>query len=187
MSEIKHGFFVAFAGSAIASLLSMYLPFGLEPAFKPELVECFPMPSTKGLLPSVKSEFDMVGIGPSKTEQERSVMQTFHERVKRAEHECTVEACEPAGHKIYRAAIWKYIMTRENITRNHYRENGEDGLTFAQEIFNTYADDAIVEYLQSLVRAGRFDLGILNVAKQSGALLVHKPTSAYVPCPSKEM
>jgi hypothetical protein len=177
MSDFKSGFAIA-----IFAIVALYfaLPFAsaFMPPFDADAVNCFPMPSTKGLLPDVKSVLVPQDLAAS----ERHIMETYHAGVKNAEATCTLEACEPEALKNYRSQIGQYVWVRENKTRNFYRERGEDGLALADEVFETVVDNDIIEHLQAMVEAGKFDLGSLGKVRESAALLTAKPAKQYRPC-----
>ncbi len=185
MSDIFRGMKIAFVAALSGYLIWAFAPGMSEPEFKPDQVACFPMPSTAGRIPDVKSEMMLAENAPTVLEQVRQSMKTYQSAVKDAAAGCTTESCEPNDRRKYRSAIFFYISTRENITRNLYRERGDSGLAYAEEIFNTSGDMDVIDHLQAMVRNGKFDLGTLGKAKASAALLALKPESAYLPCPDE--
>ena len=186
MSDIFRGIKIAFAAALSGYLIWTFAPGMSEPEFKPEQVACFPMPSTAGLMPDVKSEMMQAEGAPTVLEQKRQSMKTYQAAVRDAAAGCTIESCDPADRRKYRSAIFFYILTRESITRNLYRERADSGLAYAEEIFNTIGDIEVIDHFQAMVRAGKFDLGTLGKAKGSAALLALKPESAYLPCPDED-
>lgn len=182
MSDFITGLKIATATVFAAYMAWILLPALPDPPFKAEKVVCFPMPSIAGRMPAIKSALMQLENAPTEAEHQRSVMQTYHSSVREAELACTPDVCEAADLKKYRSALRQYILTRENITRNLFRERGDGGLAYAEDIFNTPVDDEIIEHLQALVATGLFDLATLREAKQSAALLTLKPVSAYLPC-----
>lgn len=179
MDEFKQGFKVAIL-SVIALCVAWNLKPELQVPFSPEDVQCFPMPSTAGLLPTVKS------IIPMSSEEEfageRQTMATYISGVNEAEESCTQQACEGAALDAYRLAISEYLLVREVKSRNKFREAGDKGLSAAAKIFDTASDAAVIRNLKSLRAAGLVDLASLGKAKQSAALLVLQPLKSYRPC-----
>jgi len=140
------------------------------------------MPSTAGLLRVDQQMGTQKPTAAEKVQAERRVMATYISSVQEAEKNCTTHACEAEELKKYRTAVSFYLHVRENISRNMFRESGEDGLSLASEIFETSADENVIETLQSMHNAGVIDLEALGSAKETAALLVLKPMDAYRPC-----
>lgn len=185
MTTFKSGFFLAFV--LVATLVWFLQTAGkYEAPFFADKIVCFPMPDTTGRIPEVKSMMDKTSGDATRIKNLQTVMNTFQIPLKMAQEACSLETCEPLSRKDYRNALWEYIFQRESTTRNLYTERGEGGLVYAEEVFNTAADDDVIEHLQALVQAGRFDVSTLGDAKYSGALLAAKPSRPYIPCVKSE-
>jgi hypothetical protein len=181
MSDFMTGF--RFAPLLVAALFFLfYFAPDSEASFNPEQVQCFPMPSTAGLMPTVKP----VGLHEADPiESGRLTMATHIAKVVEAETHCSPEFCDAIDRKSYRSAIFFYVAVRENISRNKFREKGEAGLSQAARIFDTSGDSAVIANLKKMHNAGLIDLSTLGTAKQSAALLVLKPLKSYRPCPDE--
>ncbi|MGQ0456921.1 MAG: hypothetical protein ACT4OU_07655 [Hyphomicrobium sp.] len=177
MKTFRHGLISA-VGAALAIFLGSHW-LRVERPFDAATVACFPVPSTEGQIAPVKPQLRLVG---SEVERRRRVMQTHISVVRKAEAGCTVDACEGGAFKQYRAALSHYLFVRENITRNLFREQGEDGLKTAATIFDTADDAEVIANFKQWYAAGKIQLTDFKSTKETAALLVLKPLDAYRPC-----
>lgn len=185
MSQLKIGLLGAiFLYGIWLNVASYFKP--AAPPFVAQEVTCFPMPSVAGLHPAVKPLLGREPGSDAELDDERQVAEETIRYVEDAEKNCTAKQCDATALKMYRSRVGVYLHLRENTSRNLYRARGEEGLAFAREIYNSDADADVIGHLRSVHESGKIDLASFRELRDTAALLVLKPMTAYRPCIARD-
>jgi hypothetical protein len=187
MEDYKKGLWLAVIAVCLGFYAKVFFTSApAEPPFKPELVTCFPNPSTAGMMPAVRPMLGRERGGAQDIEDRRSIAERGIVEIREAMLSCRPDKCEIGNLKTYRSKVWGYLHDRELMTRNLYRDIGEDGLIASREIFESDGETEVIAHLRAVHAAGKIDLASFRDLRDTAALLVLKPELGYRPCQSPE-
>jgi hypothetical protein len=94
---------------------------------------------------------------------------------------CTTLFCPGKGLADYKTKLERYITQRVNLVKKFDTEFGDDGVTYAHQLFQTRDDDLIVGDLRQRVEAKNIAMDYVQANPPMEILLLKKPEE-FVPC-----